>query len=140
VPALSKSQNNDSVPTSTLTRQWKYGFEAGKSQNPPIAAVTAASFSYLAWTVRNAPLGLSNSARLYGVAAVMTIAIVPWTLLMMSSTNNRLLAKAKETGSGNGKEDDREVGELLKRWTTLNGVRSLLPLVGGVVGLVAVLA
>ena len=132
-----KSQRHDSVQASILAQQWKYTFEAGKSQNPPIAAVTAATFSYLAWTAGHGP---RNRARLYGVAAALTIAIVPWTLLAMSPTNSRLSAKAEEAWTRKGKEDDGEVGELLKRWTTLNGVRSFFPLVGGVVGLVAVLA
>jgi hypothetical protein len=110
-------------------------FSSGKTQNPPIAVVTAVSFSYLAWTLRSLP---GNKARLYGAAAVMTIGIVPWTLLMMNPTNQKLLAKADNAAAVEG--DENEVQDLLKRWTTLNGIRSLLPLLGSVTAVVAVLS
>jgi hypothetical protein len=72
---------------------------------------------------------------MYGMAAVLTVGIVPWTILAMSGTNERLIAVAE----GKGKEDEGEVGVLLGRWTALNGVRSLFPLLGSVVAVMAVL-
>ena len=107
----------------------------GKTQNPPIAAVVAGSFSYLAWTLRSVP---GNKAGLYGVAAVMTIAIVPWTLLLMNPTNRSLIEKAGAAVELKG--DEEEVQGLLRRWGNLNGIRSLFPLVGGVAGALAVLS
>jgi len=141
VPALSKSHKEDSVPAGYLARQWKHTFEAGKSQNPPIAGVATASFAYLAWSVR-AGTSLSllvpkNSIILYSVAAVFTIGIVPWTIIAMMPTNNKLLAKAEHSASVMA--DDKEVSDLLRKWTILNGVRSLLPLAGTAVALAAVL-
>lgn len=109
-------------------------FSSGKAQNPPIAAAAAASFSYLAWTLRSVP---GNKARLYGAAAVLTIGIVPWTLLAMNPTNQKLIAKADSTATV--KDDEKEVEELLKKWGTLNGIRSLLPLLGSAAAVVAVL-
>lgn len=110
-------------------------FSRGKAQNPPIAAVTAASFSYLAWTLRSVR---GNKAGLYGVAAVMTVGVVPWTLLLMNSTNQRLIAKADSATVEKG--DEKEVEDLLKKWGTLNGLRSLLPLVGSAAAVFAVLS
>lgn len=141
VPALLQSGSNDSVPSAILVKQWRYTFEKGKSQNPPVAAATAAAFAYLAWSVRSGSplrsLAPKNSIQLYCTAAILTMGIVPYTIVAMSSTNNRLLAKSEAT------EEtlvDVEAKELLQRWTFLNGVRSSLPLAGAITGLIAVLA
>lgn len=63
----------------------------------------------------------------------------------MNPTNQKLLAKAEEASRMKsagvaGNEDEKEVGDLLKKWTFLNGIRSLLPLLGSAAALVAVLS
>lgn len=73
----------------------------------------------------------------YAVAAVATIATLPWTQLVMMDTNHALLAigadqKAREKVSA------AEVEGLLRRWTWMNFVRSGFAAVGGVVGLMVV--
>jgi len=65
------------------------------------------------------------------------IGVVPWTLLAMNPTNQKLLAKAD--GGAAVKGDEEEVGDLLKKWETLNGIRSVLPLLGSIAGLAAIL-
>lgn len=112
-------------------------FENGKTQNPPIAAAVAASFFYLAWSVRSGaplfrPTAYSRSG-LFSAAAVLTIGIVPYTMLAMSSTNNALLEKASSTPE----ISDTETSRLIEKWTTLNTVRGYLPLAGAVIGLMA---
>lgn len=76
------------------------------------------------------------------------MSIAPFTALVMSRTNEELIEMSEgrgfSDGNGNGKENvernGKEVRGLLERWGKLNGVRSVLPLLGGVVGVVAVLA
>lgn len=85
-------------------------------------------------------LGLRNG-RLFWVAAALTVGIVPYTLILMKSTNDKLHRFAKKAE----KEElsTYEIGEseqLLKRWGTLNAVRSLLPLTGAILAGVVVLA
>jgi len=63
------------------------------------------------------------------LAAGLTIAIYPFTVLLMGSTNDALM-NAADTGIG--KEMARS---LLERWGVLNLMRGLLPLAGGVIGL-----
>ena len=66
-------------------------------------------------------------------------------MLLMGSTNNKLLAKAAEAGLLEAKEKITEVGlpqgestrELLDRWSTLNAFRGLLTLGGTVFGALA---
>ncbi|KIN09011.1 hypothetical protein OIDMADRAFT_141184 [Oidiodendron maius Zn] len=146
VPALIQSGSKDSVPSPVLAQQWKYNFEKGKSQNPPIAAASASAFSYLAWSVRSGSRLRSivpkNSIQLYTTAAILTLGIVPYTLLAMQSTNSKLIAKS-EAWKGvaiSGTSEDAEFIELVEKWTFLNGVRSSLPLAGAIAGFIAVLA
>ncbi|KIX07457.1 uncharacterized protein Z518_02110 [Rhinocladiella mackenziei CBS 650.93] len=143
VPALRLSKANDGVSSTSLVKQWRYIYEAGKSQNPPIAAATAAAFIYLAWSVRRiAPR--SQIPLYYGSAAVLTLGIVPFTLMVMSPTNNRLIQHSEtmsmEGSAAPSRARDDEIDQLIAKWNTLNGVRSLLPLAGGILGLVASLA
>lgn len=63
----------------------------------------------------------------------MTLGIVPFTLLFMSSTNDALMKKASATTESS----EEETIELLKTWTTLNRLRSFWPLVGALCGIVA---
>ena len=62
-------------------------------------------------------------------AAVLTMAIGPFTLAVMGGTNEKLMTAAN---TGSGKEDARA---LVERWGVLNLVRGMLPLVGGVYAL-----
>ncbi|KAI9369641.1 hypothetical protein BJX61DRAFT_134372 [Aspergillus egyptiacus] len=148
IPALLKSHRDHSTPYSVLVRQWRDMYNAGKAQNPPIAAVTAAAFAFLAWAVPRSPAGSvlasEHAGWLFGVAAGLTVGIVPWTLAVMGGVNKRLM----EIAAGeSGEKVDLEVGEagreveiegLLVRWMALNAVRGVLPAVGAAVGLLAV--
>ena len=116
-------------------------YEAGKTQNPPVAATTASAFAYVAWSARQSPSRFASAAYsgfgMYAAAAVLTLGIVPYTVATMSHVNDTLLELTDR------KEDlwtsRVEVEGLLGRWTTLNWVRSLLPLAGGFAGIAAAL-
>lgn len=136
-PALLRSRREDNVPPATLAKQWRNIFENGKTQNPPVAAAVAASFFYLAWSVRaGGPLFKQTAysrAGLFSTAAVLTLGIVPYTMLAMTSTNNALLEKVKSAPE----VSDKETARLIEKWTTLNALRGYLPLAGAAVGIVA---
>ncbi|KAF9887102.1 hypothetical protein FE257_010596 [Aspergillus nanangensis] len=140
VPAILHTVHHDGLPLSLAVKTWRNAYELGKAQNPKIAAVTAASFLYCAWAVRAgtslAPLTPRNSPLLYGVAAVLTVGIVPWTLGVMMPTNNRLLAKADSKGELS-QQSCAEVEPLLQKWIKLNVVRGLLPFLGAISGVIA---
>lgn len=80
-------------------------------------------------------------SRLFAVAAALTVGIVPYTVLLMKATNDKLLrfAKKAEKEELSALEGEESV-QLLRRWTLLNGVRSLLPLTGAVITGIVVLA
>ncbi|KAK2740999.1 hypothetical protein FQN55_008554 [Onygenales sp. PD_40] len=143
VPSLLTSAPEAHLSPSAVAKIWRSFYDRGKTQNPPIAVVTAASFFYLGWSVRTgAPLfrkAAENASTLYYIAGLLTVGMVPYTLAVMMGTNNKLAEKAKaveaEPAKAMGKGDEVEV--LANRWIYLNGVRSLFPLAGALVGFCA---
>lgn len=136
-PALLRSQKEDNLPSGVLAKQWRNMFENGKSQNPPVAAGVTSAFLYLAWSARSgAPLFKKTPVgrtALFSAAAVLTVGIVPFTIVAMSSTNNKLLEKSESLKNSS----DAETVDLVQHWTTLNQIRGSLPLIGGLCGIVA---
>lgn len=117
-------------------------YNAGKAQNPLIAAGTASAFLYLAWSVQSGkhvigPMGLSVSA-MYLASALLVIGIVPFTLLFMQATNSALSSIAHMDADAADKSGS-EIMNLFNKWNILNGIRSVFPLAGGVIGLTAAL-
>jgi len=126
------------VPAATLAKQWRYIYETGKSQNPPIALATSFAYLYLAWSASR--VGGKNQMLLYSFAAASTIAIVPFTLLIMQPTIRRLSWKAESPANAPlDRSDEDEIDKLLVKWSNLNQARGLLPLMGTVFALAAAL-
>ncbi|KAJ3730550.1 hypothetical protein C8R42DRAFT_10801 [Lentinula raphanica] len=124
---------------------WHHVFNRGKSNLPPSAITSAAAFAYAAYTIPN-PLQLEviqRSRNLLGVAAALTVAIVPFTLLVMKPTNDALHAKAAAVQERSKKGMDTLLDDgtkdLLHRWYTLNFIRGVFPLIATGVGIWAVL-
>lgn len=97
------------------------------------------SFVYLAWSVRpGTPLFKQtpyNRSGVYLAAAVLTVGIAPFTTLVMAPTN----AAISKLADSDEWLDDDEVVELLERWTVLNRLRSVFPLVGALCAFAAFL-
>lgn len=91
-----------------------------------VAGLLHISSAYL-WQTESSSRTWSRRSLL---AAGLTVAIYPFTILLMRSTNE-VLMNAADTGAG--KEMARG---LFERWGVLNLMRGLLPLAGGVIGLV----
>ena len=114
--------------------------------NPAIALVSIISYSYLSYRL----YGTLNhpKAELYGLSALTTFAIWPYTIFLMMSTNRKLFKKYDEMKGLDVGEKATEVGltkgestkELVDRWGMLNLGRGIFPLVGAVLGLWATLA
>jgi hypothetical protein len=150
IPSLLRSRIETNLPMATLAKQWREIYETGKRQNPPIAALTAASFVYLAvFSSRNksSPLLVFRGAPyscagFYASAALLTVSIVPFTMVAMSSTNDALIdvCEAQNQGAPAGAAaTDPEIEALLRDWVSLNRVRSLLPLIASLTGIAAAL-
>ena len=96
------------------------------------AEVAAAEWapSYKRATVMQAPLaviaaflgilrGILGGGSLWAWAAMLIIAVVPFTLIVIRPTNNRLLESGRDRGSD-------ETLRLLESWGRLHGVRTAL--------------
>lgn len=117
-----------SIPTDALLQQWKSIYDRGSKQNAAIAALAAfahGSIAYLRWK-----RGGGSTSNV--LAAVFTIGIVPYTYAVMLPTNKQLFSASSK---GDKKEDVRNV---VARWGWLNGVRALLPMIGGLASLVGI--
>lgn len=75
-----------------------------------------------------------SQRKIWTTAALATIAQIPWTLLVMLGTNNRLNAIAAGAHAS-----EAELVGLLRRWAWMNVLRGLLALVGGLAGVIAVM-
>ncbi|KAF1353902.1 hypothetical protein BDV97DRAFT_279548, partial [Delphinella strobiligena] len=121
-------------PAPLLVKQWKKIFDSGKVVAPPLSIISAAIFGGLAY---REPKG-SAAFTLYTVAAVLVPSIVPYTLLVMKPTNDKLNEKAESLATTSLEDAAAEAGVakeetahgLLDKWITLNLGRSLLPLIG----------
>jgi hypothetical protein len=117
-------------------------YQRGHAHSPKIAVVTSGAFAYLAWcagrtTATRAPM------LLFGTAASLVTGVVPFTLIFMRQTNNDLMERAADEEVSPDtpvlRPDQKTSEQLFAQWATLTGIRGLLPLAGGVLGLVAAL-
>ena len=105
-----------------------------------MAVLSAGSYTYLSCALYKT---LHHPrAEIYGLAAVCTICMVPFTLTVMGSNIGKLEEKAKESQEWSITDEKVEnraakgesSKELLDYWATLNVVRSLFPLFGAAFG------
>ncbi|KZL87109.1 acetyltransferase [Colletotrichum incanum] len=123
VPAILQS---GSEPAHAL-RLWQHIFLNGASTGPKVALVTFLSLAYSAYDRYSQGVAWKP----YAIAGVLSLAIVPFTIIFMSSTNNALIAGAQ----GVKTFGLSETTELLTRWRALNFVRSFISLASASVGL-----
>ena len=58
----------------------------------------------------------------------------------MVKTNNAIFEYAHRAEEKSTEQDDVRLTALLRKWSTLNTIRSFFPFVGGVLGLIAAVA
>ena len=134
-----------SAPSPLSAKQWKVLYRKGLAVAPPFAALTSMTFGYLSYTFKQAG---RPDADLYGLAAALVVGIVPYTLIFMRGTNNKLMARAAEADMLDVTKDVTQVGlpeeestnELLDKWAFLNAIRCVFPLMATALGMWATLA
>lgn len=137
VPAISIA------PPNVAPKQWRKIYDIGVSSAPRIAAASASAFAFAAYSIsKSRTAAAANTASdpvyLLSAAAVSTVMIAPWTILVMLPTNNALDEKVAAATTGIPGTNDDALQSLLKKWAGLNGIRSVFPLVGAVLGLVII--
>jgi hypothetical protein len=129
-------------PTPLLLRQWDNMYEQGKTRVGPVAVIPALSYFYLAYQEHTAAFSAPWKVNAYIAAGLFALAIAPYTLLIMKSTNGKLKAKAAETRALERTDVVVEVGlgaetahKLLDFWALLNLGRGSIVAISGVLGL-----
>jgi len=137
------------APPSLCARQWKKVRDLGHNLIPPLYLTCGLSLGYLAyrrklpaWCVSVALLTewyflepvSSTAFKLYATAAALVPSIIPYTRLVITPLDHKLIDKAytlaytsledKEVEADVPKEE--RVHELMKKWAGLHAVRALM--------------
>ncbi|KAH6658403.1 hypothetical protein BKA67DRAFT_656596 [Truncatella angustata] len=123
VPALISAANDSSTSPVLATRLWRIIYERGKASMPIVAATAAIGYGTLAYN----RYSTQRPWLPFAFSSFMAVAIVPFTVVTMSSTNSSLI-QISESKTAPGTAEG--VVALLARWGSLNLTRSLLPFVG----------
>ena len=99
---------------------------------PPLAVVAALAHVLGAYINRNAITSVGGGAKYSLTAAVSTIAIVPFTIFLMSSTNDELFRR-EQAARGTAADVEPSSLELVKQWGRLNLTRAFLPAAGALI-------
>ncbi|POR35796.1 Uncharacterized protein TPAR_04006 [Tolypocladium paradoxum] len=111
---------------------WTEMYARGASSMPKIGAAVAVSYLYAAYDTH------SRGGRWEGfaVAAACVASMVPFTLIVMKGTNDKLHKAAKDGVKGT----DPHMASAMNTWGVLNFTRGLLPFAGAILGARALLA
>lgn len=93
-------------------------YNRGKKTMPPIAATTALAYAYAAWSIPN-PLSLDfiqQTRNLFTLGGILTVLIVPYTLLLMQKTNSTLSTKLNASKAKSDKGVTGEMRKLRRSW------------------------
>jgi len=100
---------------------------------PPLTIFTSFLYGNMSWMRHRVGIGAAPW-RPFAVAAVLTLAIIPFTLTVMAPTYNTLFRNKTAT-----KMSRDEAVVAVQPWTRLHTVRTLLPVTGAVLGFMGVL-
>ncbi|KXT14289.1 hypothetical protein AC579_8426 [Pseudocercospora musae] len=114
-----------------LLRQWALLYHYGHIIMPSLAILTTSLYAYIAYSKR--AVGKQDWST-YATAGLSTIAIVPFTLVVMAPTNDTLFELLETTGNSLD-----AVQGLVVKWVWMHTVRSVFPMVGSILGFRGVL-
>lgn len=121
------------APVPLAVTSWAKMFNLGKKMAPPISILAAAAYGYVAYSLPNTPGYTTRDKDFwrYVAAALFSGAVGPYTIIVMSSTNNALLEKAAGVAAAGEKvvqSTSEEAGAraLIDRWGVLNLIRASL--------------
>ena len=130
-----------------LARQYQRIFDIGAAIGPVIGVTSAASFIYAS---RLLPANATLPKRLLIAAAVLNVAIGPFTMIVMGRANSELQRRSKEVSAGkdeslarkdakHGSVKSYNTPELLEWWGFLNALRGWIQLGAFVCGTTALI-
>jgi uncharacterized membrane protein len=105
-----------SCGTKVAAAQWAPSYKRATVMQVPLALVGALA-GIVRWAQGGGPL--------WGWAALLLLAVIPFTLIVIRPTNHQLLEPDRDLGSD-------ETRRLLEQWGRLHGVRSALSLLASI--------
>ena len=105
-----------SCGTKVAATQWAPSYKRATVMQVPLALVGGLA-GIVRWTQGGGPL--------WGWAALLLVAVIPFTLVVIRPTNHQLLDRERDLGSD-------ETRRLLETWGRLHGVRSALSLTASI--------
>ncbi|MCJ1411515.1 hypothetical protein MMC19_005605 [Ptychographa xylographoides] len=134
------------APNALAAKQWRKLYLRGAATAPPFTIAVTLSFAYLAYVFNDTRLRAGGPKCQYYVgAALATLSIIPYTLVLMKETNSKLILKAAEADKVDVKDDIAHAGvaknddtrELMNNWISFNTFRCIFPLTACALGTVA---
>lgn len=120
------------VDAGQILQQWMRLYYYGHTYMPALCIATCGLYGYAALSRR---VSSHKQWYRYALAAVLTISMVPFTWLVMVSTNDTLfLLGASDSGT-----ELNLARALVVKWAWLHVMRSLSPLFGAILGFVSIL-
>ena len=113
-----------------LANAWRKVYLSGHVRGPAIAGATGLIYAIAAWRKH----AVGEPWRVFAVAGAITATIAPYTMTIMQGTNNAL-SRADDLAVKGTEPAWAEVERLVVRWGRLNAIRALIPMAGGVMGL-----
>jgi len=130
VPCFLKGSSDE-----LLLTQWRLMYTRGAAVVPALTFIAAACNFVNAYNVRFQP----QSTR-FLVGGLLPVAILPFTFITLRPMHNELTSREQKADAAR-KGPLKSVGtrELVERWSSLNVVRSVMALMGALIGCDAML-
>lgn len=122
--------------TRHLLRQWVCLYNYGHRVLPAISIATLLIYGYVVYDKWTDDGGAWMS---YGLAGLLTVGIIPFTLVVMLSSNNLLFQLEADIHSDPKATTLRDAQSLVAKWSRMHLIRSMFPLAGAVLGFSALL-
>ena len=113
-----------------MLTQWVRLYHYGHLLLPSMAIATSLIYAYTVTAKRAS----GNKWVTYAAAGVVTVSMIPFTLIIMAPTNSTLFRLEKEIKVEAAVATLDQVQALVTRWGRMHFVRSLFPLIGAVFG------
>ncbi|SMQ51911.1 unnamed protein product [Zymoseptoria tritici ST99CH_3D7] len=128
-PTSSDKTGAPSIPH--LNRQWQEVYFRGHRMGPGLAISATLAHGLAAYSADD-----STVKWFFGAAAAASIAVVPYTLLVMLPTNDALHARADAKKDGDG-DDEKTLG-LIVKWVGMSKVRANIALLSAILSVVGI--
>jgi hypothetical protein len=132
------------APPPIALKQFGTIYQLGRVSSPPSCLFTAATFFYLSYCTHpsNSHHFIESQSvwKSYLLAGACAGAVVPYTYAALEKVNHKLLHLGKMSAEALKNEDEIDTKILLRRWRSLNLVRSGMLAASAIIGFCTLLS